>query len=387
MKIVIRTLEGLESVLSKEAEKLHLSDIQIIRRGITCQGNWAQLYKANYLLRTAIRILVPIKECTITTQQDYYDAIRAMDWTSYFRGRKTTFAVQAVIVSDIFTNSHFAALRCKDAIVDSYLAHKGHRPNVSVSNPDMLIQVYLSGDQLSVSLDSSGKSLHLRGYKERSFKAPLNEALAAGILGMSDWNGQKTFCDPMCGSGTFTTEALMMATHTPAGHFRANYAFEKWADYHHEIWKTVKGNADAAISEPEADLHASDLNSFAVRDLKKNLQKFKYRKSVSISQADFLASAGKADSIVMLNPPYDERIKLYNVVSFYRSIGDKLKTDWSSSEAWVISSHTQAMKNFGLKTSVKHDLDNGGLKARLYKFDLYEGSLKNQDNNSTRTGD
>ena len=376
MKILIKTMAGLETVLAEEAKKLNLSNIQPITRGIYCEGNWAQLYKCNYLLRSAIRVLVPIAEFTIKSQEEYYEALRTIKWSHYFKNKKTTFAIGATVFSEIFTNSQFATYRCKDAIVDQLMDLNGYRPNVNLEKPHLVFQVHLSGEKLSVLIDSSGKSLHLRNYKERAYKAPLNEVMAAGIIKLSGWDGIRDFYDPMCGSGTFTTEALMIAANLPAGQFIERFSFQNWPDFHPKIWDSVKESAQAYIKSPQGNIYASDINDYAVRDLKKNLQKHKFRDMVNIRKADFLESKGHREGVVFLNPPYDKRIKMRSITDFYRNIADKLKRDWQGSEAWVISGNGQAMKNFGLKSTKKYNLDNGGISSKLYKFELYGGSKK-----------
>jgi len=378
MKILIKTMEGLEGVLAEECKQLHLSNIEVITRGVTCEGNWAQLYKCNYLLRTAIRVLIPLKTFELKTQEDLYKAVRTIDWSEYIRSGKTTFAIGSTVFGELFTNSQFVTYRVKDAIVDQLSEEKGYRPNVRLDNPHIVIQVHLAGDKLTVLMDSSGRSLHLRNYKERAYKAPLNEVMAAGILKLAGWEGAEGehFYDPMCGSGTFTTEGLMMAARIPAGHFIERFSFQNWTEHYPEIWKSVQEAADGQIRSPECEMHAGDINEYAIRDLKKNLQIFPFRDRINIKQADFLKSSGQENAVVFLNPPYDKRIKVSNVTNFYRSISDKLKQDWQGSTAWVISGNSSAMKNFGLKSSSKHGLDNGGMPSKLYKFELYAGSKK-----------
>lgn len=375
MKIIVKTMEGLEEVCAAELKNLHLQNIEILNRGVSCEGNWAQLYKCNYLLRSAIRVLLPLKTFNIESQDDYYDAIRSIDWSQYIAKGKTI-AVRSTIFGELFTNSLFATYRCKDAIVDQLSEEKEYRPNVNLEHPDIVINVHLNKNELSISLDSSGRSLHLRGYKERSYKAPLNEAFAAGIIMLAGWDQKQAFHDPMCGSGTFTTEALMMAANIPAGKFTEGYSFQKWPEYQKEIWQAVKQAADADISPPECEMYASDINAYAVRDLRKNLQKLPHKDHVLITEEDFLESEGKAGSLLFLNPPYDKRIQVSNVKEFHRKIADTLKAKWKGSAAWVLSGNNQAMKSFGLKHSAKHTLDNGGLPAKLYKFEMYEGSRK-----------
>lgn len=377
MEIIVKTLEGLEDVLAEELESLHLTGIEKLTRGVRCYGSTAQLYKCNYLLRTAIRVLVPIQSFTLETEQDLYDAIYSISWYEYINTRRS-FAIDATVFGELFNNSQFVTYRTKDAIADKLMSHFGSRPDVDRKNPDILVNVLLSNNKLSVSLDSSGRSLHLRNYKYRSYLAPLSEVLAAGIIKLSGWKGERPFVDPMCGSGTFTTEALMQAANVPAGKFIERFSFQNWMDHERTIWDTVKGQADAQIQKPETKIFSSDIKDYAVRDLKKNLQKIPQKDSVKITQEDFFKKEAIPDSEVFLNPPYDKRIKLNDSGEYYKRIADQLKFNWSSSNAWVISSHNQAMKSFGLKSTKKHVLDNGGLAAKLYKYELYEGARESK---------
>ncbi len=376
MKIIITTLEGLEEVCAKEVADLDLQNVQVLRRGVSCNGNWAQLYKCNYLLRTAIRVLVPIKEVEVADQDEYYEAIRGINWSNYIKDNQT-FAINSVVSGDLFSHSQFATYRAKDAIADRILEEKDSRPNVDTDNPDIVINVYVNNtNQLSIALDSSGRSLHLRGYKERSYKAPLNEVFAAGIIKISGWDGSQDFYDPMCGSGTFTTEALMIAAKIPPGRLIKRFSFQNWTEYYPKIWRTVKRSAEAEIVKPECNFFASDLNPYATRDLRKNLQRIPNKENIRIKEKDFLEAAGENDAMLFLNPPYDKRIRLRDVKEFYRKISDSLKQNWQGSTVWVISGNNQAMKSFGLKHSAKYSLDNGGIPSKLYKFELYGGSRK-----------
>lgn len=375
MKLVIKTMEGFEEILREELEELHLQNINLLKRGVECEGNWAQLYKCNYLLRTAIRVLVPIATFEIESQEEFYQALRTIDWARYIADGQT-FAVRSTVFGEIFSNSLFVTYRCKDAIVDQLSEEKNYRPNVDIENPDIVINIHLHMNKLSVALDSSGRSLHLRNYKQRSYKAPLNEAFAAGILKLAKWDKKQTFYDPMCGSGTFTTEALMSAANIPAGMFIEKFSFENWPEFHADIWQSVKEAAQAAIHPPEGEIIASDIHSYAVRDLRKNLQMLPHRKMVTIKEEDFLRSKGDSKGIIFLNPPYDKRIKVRNVTQFYRTISDHLKQEWQGSSVWILSGNGQAMKSFGLKHSAKLTLDNGGIPAKLYNYELYAGSKK-----------
>ena len=333
------------------------------------------MYKCNYLLRTAIRVLVPIQSFVLQTEQDLYDAVHSIPWFKYLNTKKS-FAIDATVSGELFTNSQFVTYRSKDAIADRLTEHYGSRPNVERKNPDILINVHIKNNELDVSLDSSGKSLHLRNYKYRSYLAPLSEVLAAGIIKISGWKGDRHFIDPMCGSGTFTTEALMQAANVPAGKFIERFAFQNWMDHERELWNNVREQANAQVQKPECRIISSDIKDFAVRDLKKNLQKIPHRSIVEVQQGDFFEKKPIQQTEIFLNPPYDKRIKMDDSSEYYRKIADQLKTHWINCNAWVISSHNQAMKRFGLKAMMKYQLDNGGLPAKLYKYELYAGSKK-----------
>jgi putative N6-adenine-specific DNA methylase len=377
MDIVIKTLEGLEEVLAQELEELQLADIKILRRAVSCTGNWAQLYKCNYLLRTAMRVLMPIESFKLNTQEDLYEAVKSIEWSRYIAQGKT-FAINGTVSGDLFPSGRFALYRTKDAIVDQLRDKYGERPSINTKSPNILIDVHLNNDELNISLDSSGKSLHLRNYKYRQYKAPLNEVLAAGIIKLSGWDGKKTLHDPMAGSGTLITEALMIAANIPAGKFVQSFGFQKWSEYYKDIWLKVKETADAQIRHPECEIIASDLNSFAVRDIKKNLQKFPFREIVKVYERDFFKVDGSPDKHLVMNPPYDLRVKVENIDEFYQQIGDALKQNWQGSEAWMITTNLNAMKSFGLKPTKKIALHHGGTESKLYKFEIYEGSKKSK---------
>lgn len=377
MKFLIKTLEGLESVLAKELESIMLSDIQVLRRAVSCSGNWAQLYKCNYLLSTALRVLVTLEEFELSNQDDLYSSIRSIDWKNYIPKNKTI-AINGTVSGELFNHSQFAIYRTKDAIVDQLLEVYGKRPNVNTDKPDVLIDIYIRDNKLVVSLDSSGRSLHIRNYKYRQYKAPLNEVLAAGILAIAEWDGNKDFHDPMCGSGTFVTEALLKCARIPASYFNPKFAFQNWTEYHEEIWKAVKESADALIQHPEIRISASDINPLAVRDVKKNLQKFPFREKIRIFQQDFFRMEGRPGVSLFINPPYNKRISVDDPFAFYKSIGDALKSNWKGSEAWIITANIDAMKHLGLHATNKHTLNHGGTEARLLNYTIYEGSKKSK---------
>lgn len=389
MKIVITTLEGLEEALFQELQDLNLSNIDMKKRTAVCEGSWSHVYRCNYLLRTAIRVLVPIKECTVNSDDALYEASYSINWSNFIKSEHTI-AIKPVVSGDIFMNSRYAMYKVKDGIMDNLKDNESFRPKIDPENPDVLINVHIKDDQLTISLDSSGRSLHFRNYKVRSYGAPLNEVLAAGIIKLSKWDHKTTFVDPMCGSGTFITEALMIAANLPAGYFIEKFGFEKWPEFYPDIWKMVKETADANIQTPECQFQASDLNAYAVRDLKKNLQKLPFKEKVRMFQRDFFQLPPTEGAILMMNPPYDSRIKVDNIHEFYKRIGDALKQYWQGSNAWIFTNRTDAMKSFGLHASKRHTLDNGGKESKLYKFEMYGGSKKakyNKQNDGTEKSD
>lgn len=375
MQFIIKTLEGLEPVLANEVEDIGLSNIEILKRAVSCEGNWAQLYKCNYLLQTALRVLLPIKTFKVTTEKQLYDAVYSIDWTKYIP-KKKSMAINATVSGDIFTHSQYVTFKTKDAIVDQLREKYDQRPSIDTKSPDCLIDILLRQDELKVSIDSSGRSLHLRKYKLRQYQAPLNEVLAAGIIKLSGWNGKTNFHDPMCGSGTFVTEAMIHAAKIPPGMFHPYYAFQNWTEYYPEIWKMVKESGDAAITNPECKISASDSHRMAVRDTKKNLQRFPFKENLHVFQRDFFTMEGKPGYSLFINPPYDRRISVANVTEFYKRIGDSLKQRWQGSEAWIISSNVRAMKALGLRPHKKIMLNHGGSEALLYNYEIYEGSKK-----------
>ena len=375
MELIIKTLAGLEEVLAEELNHLGLLNVEPLKRAVRCEGNWAQLYKCNYQLRTALRVLLPIKQFNVQTEDELYDSIRSIDWSQYIAPGKT-FAINGTISSEYFKHSQYAIYKIKDAVVDQLAEKYEKRPSVDIDNPDVLLDIFISSDNLKVSLDSSGRSLHLRNYKYRQYKAPLNEVLAAGIIKLTGWDMKTSFHDPMAGSGTLVTEAHMMAANIPAAMFNKQFSFHHWPEFHSEIWNMVVSAADAAIHPPEVEITASDINGLAVRDVKKNIQKLPFREKIKIYHRDFFTLPGEAGKLLIMNPPYNKRIAVENVFEFYQKIGDCLKTNWHGSEAWVISSNIEAAKYFGLRPSRKISLNHGGSEAKLYKFELYAGSKK-----------
>lgn len=391
--MLAKTFKGLEEVLAKELIELGANDVQLERRAVSFRGDKALLYRANLCLRTASRILVPIVEATLTPKKKniapedlLYEAVKRVEWSRYM-SVENTFAIDATVYSDTFRNSCFVTYRVKDAIADYWMEHADKRPSVAVEAPDILINVHIAKEHLTLSLDSSGESLHKRGYRVANTEAPINEALAAGMLLMAGWKGQSDFYDPMCGSGTLLIEAALIARNIAPGVFRQAFAFEKWPDFDAELWSDIY-NDDSQEREFTHKIYGSDASFYAIQQAAKNIKSAGVQKDVELKQirmeeikiSNLQSSISNPSPLVMLNPPYGERLKSNKEMEdLYSAIGSTLKHQFAGATAWIISSNDAAMKCIGLKPSRKVRLLNGELDCQFNRYDLFQG--KRKDNN------
>ena len=391
--MLAKTFKGLEEVLAKELIELGANDVQLERRAVSFRGDKALLYRANLCLRTASRILVPIVEATLTPKKKniapedlLYEAVKRVEWSRYM-SVENTFAIDATVYSDTFRNSRFVTYRVKDAIADYWMEHADKRPSVAVEAPDMLINVHIAKEHLTLSLDSSGESLHKRGYRVANTEAPINEALAAGMVLMAGWKGQSDFYDPMCGSGTLLIEAALIARNIAPGVFRQAFAFEKWSDFDAELWSDIY-NDDSQEHEFTHKIYGSDASFYAIQQAAKNIKSAGVQKDVELKQirmeeikiSNLQSSISNPSPLVMLNPPYGERLKSNKEMEdLYSAIGSTLKHQFAGATAWIISSNDAAMKCIGLKPSRKVRLLNGELDCQFNRYDLFQG--KRKDNN------
>ena len=391
--MLAKTFKGLEEVLAKELIELGANDVQLERRAVSFRGDKALLYRANLCLRTASRILVPIVEATLTPKKKniapedlLYEAVKRVEWSRYM-SVENTFAIDATVYSDTFRNSRFVTYRVKDAIADYWMEHANKRPSVAVEAPDILINVHIAKEHLTLSLDSSGESLHKRGYRVANTEAPINEALAAGMLLMAGWKGQSDFYDPMCGSGTLLIEAALIARNIAPGVFRQAFAFEKWPDFDAELWSDIY-NDDSQEHEFTHKIYGSDASFYAIQQAAKNIKSAGVQKDVELKQirmeeikiSNLQSSISNPSPLVMLNPPYGERLKSNKEMEdLYSAIGSTLKHQFAGATAWIISSNDAAMKCIGLKPSRKVRLLNGELDCQFNRYDLFQG--KRKDNN------
>ncbi|MFH0894650.1 MAG: THUMP domain-containing protein [Bacteroidota bacterium] len=375
-RLVARTMSGLEKVLEAELQSLGGAETEVFNRGVSFSGDLGFLYKANYRCRTALRILKPIKTFRFYNKETFYKEILKIRWMDLFDVKKKI-AVGTTGAHPLFNNTLYASQFAKDAICDCFRDECNERPTVDTTHPDIAIQIHLYKDECNLFLDSSGESLHKRGYRVTGGLAPLSEVLAAGLIQLSGWKCDVPFLDPMCGSGTLPIEAAMIANKIPAGYFRKSFAFEHWKDFDEVLWKKIKENTDALICENDAPVYGSDSSERAIKDSLANAKNARMHKDIDFIVNDFEQTSFPEESgIIIMNPPYDERLKIDDILSFYEMIGDTLKKNFSGSTAWIITGNMDAAKHIGLKASSRIKLYNGPMECVFLKFDLYEGSKK-----------
>lgn len=374
-ELIAKTFMGLEPVLAQELTQMGANNVQIGRRMVSFSGNNETMYRANFQLHTAIKILKPIKHFKAGSADDVYEEIKKIDWSEYLDNNKT-FAVDAVVFSEEFRHSKFVAYKVKDAIVDQFRENTGQRPNISVTNPDIRLNIHIAEDKCTLSLDSSGESLHRRGYRQESVEAPLNEVLAAGMILMSGWKGDTDFIDPMCGSGTLLIEAALIAQNIAPGVFRKEYAFEKWNDFDRELFDEIY-NDDSQEREFKHHIYGYDIDMKAVNTARMNVKAAGMSAIITVENADFKDFQQPANkSIMITNPPYGERISTPNLLGTYKMIGETLKHQFKNNEAWVLSYRQECFDQIGLRPSIKIPLYNGSLECEFRKYQMFDGKLK-----------
>ena len=401
--MLAKTFKGLEQVLAQELIELGANDVQIERRAVSFKGDKALLYRANLCLRTASRVLVPVAQGQLKLKngtsklkpEDWlYELVKAVNWSLYMT-ENTTFAIDATVYSETFRNSRFVTYRVKDAVADYWQERAGKRPNVKVTDPELYINVHIGAERVTVSLDSSGESLHKRGYRVANTEAPINEALAAGMLLLAGWKGQSDFYDPMCGSGTIPIEAALIARNIAPGVFRQSFAFEKWLDFDAELWSEIY-NDDSHEREFHHKIYGSDASFYAIQQATKNVKSAGVQRDVELKQIRLEEikspyslpcgeGKGEVSPLVMLNPPYGERLASNKDMELlYGKIGTALKHQFAGSTAWIISSNDAAMKCIGLKPSKKLHLLNGELDCQFNRYDLFAGKRNDQHGHSLK---
>jgi len=374
--MLAKTLFGFEDLLANELTQLGASHVKTGIRSVSFSGDKGFMYKANLALRTAIKILKPIESFVVQGDQDLYDKIKEMPWEQYLKPTGTL-AIDATIHSELFTNSLYIAQKTKDAIVDRFREQTGGRPDVDLRFPDLKVNIHIDRKQCTVSLDSSGDSLHKRGYKTATNIAPINEVLAAGLIMLSGWDGQSDFMDPMCGSGTIPIEAAMIACNIPPNLMRKEFAFERWQDWDVDLFEKIEASLLSKTRDFHHKIIGYDKAPSAVAKAKENVKNAQLDDFIDIKHEDFFKTQkGGEDKLHMVfNPPYGERLNL-DMESFYKAIGDTLKQHYPNTDAWFITSNLEALKHVGLRPSRKIHLFNAKLEARLVKYEMYAGSKK-----------
>lgn len=375
-KMIAKTMFGLEEVLAEELRALGAQDVTPINRAVAFTGTMQTLYKANYACRTALAILKPFAEFEANNEQELYDNVYKIKWEQIL-DVDCKFFIESAANSKIFTNSYYAALKMKDAIVDRFRRMFGRRPTIDTENADYKFNIHINANKVTLLMNSSGESLHKRGYRQGVGIAPINEVLAAGLIQLSGWKADCHFFDPMCGSGTILIEAAMYANNIPAQYYRKKFGFMRWKEFNNSEWKGVKERLDRGIREFEYEIWGSDIDRAVVDQAEKNLRFAKLHHDVCLFPNSFeFQDAPEGECMIITNPPYGERISVEDITNLYSMIGDRFKSFGDGKTAWLITSDFRAMKSIGLKTSRKIQLYNGALECRFLKFELYDGSKK-----------
>ncbi|TVQ09567.1 MAG: hypothetical protein EA361_15285 [Bacteroidetes bacterium] len=374
--MIAKTLTGLEGVLASELSALGAENVTPQNRAVAFEGNTELMYRINLWSRASLSILKPVFDFTFESQQHYYDVLREYPWDELFDVDKTI-AINANAFNSEFTNSHFLAQRTKDAVADYFTEKTGKRPNVDLEDPQIKLNIYINGDQCSVSLDSSGAPLFKRGYRRKNVQAPMNEVLAAGLIMLSGWDKKKPFYDPMCGSATFSIEAAMMALNMAPSIFRRHFSFQHWKDYDAELWESLREQARKEELNSVPEIIASDINNSAMDAARTNLMEAGLLGRVKLEKKDFFLSKPAHDNgLAIINPPYGRRLHSDDIHNYYKDIGAALKHHYTGFEAWIISPDNALTHKIGLRHSSQTLVFNGQLECKFLGYDLYQGTKK-----------
>jgi len=375
-KMLAKTFYGMESLLADELLSLGAQDIKKGNRMVHFIGDKGFMYKANLCLRTALKILKPFYKFKANNEHELYEKIYNFDWNDLLSPNET-FLIDSVVSGQVFKHSLYASQRTKDAIVDRIRKQTGDRPNVDTRHPDFRIHLHIYENECSISLDSSGSSLHHRGYRSATNIAPMNEVLAACLVQLSGWDRQTDFIDPMCGSGTILIEAAMLACDIPANLNRNEFAFEKWSDWDASLFDKIRQSQLKKVKSPFGKIYGFDKAPSAVEKAIQNVKNASLEDFIHVNRANFFHSSkiGETPLHLLTNPPYGERLE-GDIDGLYQEFGDTLKRNYPKTNAWMISSNFEAMKFVGLRPTRKIKLFNGKLESRLCLFPIYAGTKK-----------
>lgn len=378
-KMIAKTMMGLEGILADELRECGATEIELLNRAVAFEGDMKVLYRANYTCRTALAILKPFAEFEASNEQELYDQVYQIKWEKIM-DVDGTFMIDSTTTGEVFTHSYYAALKTKDAIVDRFRRNFGRRPSIDTENAQFKFNLHIADTHVTLLMNSSGESLHKRGYRQAVGIAPINEVLAAGMIKLSGWKCDCNFYDPMCGSGTLLIEAAMLANNIPAQYYRSDFAFKRWKEFNLGVWKSVKAEEDRKIGDGDFDheIWGNDIDLTVLEQAEKNLEYTKLHKDVMLFHGSFEnQEPPEGRTMIVTNPPYGERIKIDDLNAMYTQLGDTFKRLYGERcDVWLITSDFEAMKHIGLKPSKKIPLLNGSLDCRFLHFELYEGSKK-----------
>ncbi len=367
-----QTARGLDELACAELAELGADDIESAGGGVHFHTDAAGLYRINYCSRLVSRVLAPLISFSCPSEQTLYDSAQTVDWEELLSLEKT-FAVSANVFDSTISHAHYAALRLKDAIADHFRQRSGRRPDVDTEHPDVLLNLTIRRDQALISLDTSGASLHRRGYRKQSVAAPMQETLAAALLRLSGWNGEKPLVDPMCGSGTIVAEAFMHYCRLPAAFKKEKFGFENLPDFAARTWAQERRASDAAVREMPADLiRGSDIDRQSIDAARCNLREIPGTRGVPLERKDFRDLPGIRDATIICNPPYAVRVgELEPTRLLYKEFGDFLKQRCQGSTAYVLCGNLELVRSIGLKPARRFVLFNGPIECRLLKIEIY----------------
>lgn len=381
----VTTFFGLEEILAKELMQLGGKDITVFKRGVSVVGDLGFLYKANLCLHTALKVIIPITKFTADNEHELYDAIKLIDWERFI-SNTDSIMIESVLNSEIFTHSQFVSQKIKDGIVDRFREKTGKRPDVDLLHPSFKLYVHIYKNEVSLNLDSSGDPLYKRGYRSDINEAPMKEVLAAGLVKLSGWEKHLLLVDGMCGAGTIAIEAALWANNIPPGYYRNEFGFMRWRNFDETTYETIFESSINKIKNDKVEIIANDIDAPTIKKAKTNTKNAKVDDVVTCTNESFFdMQPTRQGGVVILNPPYGERLPVEEIEKLYKEIGNKLKKDFKGFNAWVITSSPEAVKSIGLRPSRRIQVYNGSLECRYLKFELYDGSKKASKNPDTMT--
>ena len=374
--IAVTTLYGLEELVGNELKSLGASNVETGNRVVHCEGDLKLIYKSCLQLRHAIRVLVYLDEFEAHGPEELYEGALKLPWEDFI-DFKTTFSINFAIHSEFYSHTMYASLKLKDAIVDRIREKTGNRPSIDKVNPDYQFLLHISDEFVSIYLDASGPTLNRRGYREESVEAPINETLASGLIKLTGWDGTIPLLDGMCGSGTIPIEAVYQARNIPSQWYRSKFGFNTWRNFDPALMTLVRNEAKAHVKDLDTEIFASDISDVSLHSARHNLKNARCDKYISTELSAFENLQKPAErGVLIINPPYGERLDPDDINSFYKKIGDTLKSNFQGWDAWIITSNKEALKHLGLRTSKRIKLFNGPLETRFVRYELYKGSRK-----------